>query len=54
MNEAAFRLQRDGLIHYARAHIVVRDRAGLERRACECYSLVKREYDRLLPGETAT
>ncbi len=46
---AAFRLQRDGLIRYARGCIEVLDRPGLERRACECYGVVKRECHRLLP-----
>ena len=46
---AAFRLQRDGLIRYARGCIEVLDRPGLERRACECYGVVKRECKRLLP-----
>jgi CRP-like cAMP-binding protein len=45
---AAGRLQEAGLIHYARGHIKILDRAGLERSACECYSLVKIELDRLL------
>ena len=49
VTEAAGRLQVDGLIHYSRGHIKVLDRAGLERRVCECYAVVKREYDRLLP-----
>ena len=45
---AAGRLQEAGLIHYARGHIKILDHAGLERSACECYSLVKTELDRLL------
>jgi Mn-dependent DtxR family transcriptional regulator len=45
---AAGRLQEAGLIHYARGHIKILDRAGLEKSACECYSLVKIELDRLL------
>jgi Mn-dependent DtxR family transcriptional regulator len=49
VTEGALRLQQDGLIRYARGHITVLDRGGLERRTCECYSVVKREYDRLLP-----
>jgi CRP-like cAMP-binding protein len=49
VTEAAGRLQHAGLIHYRRGHITVLDRAGLERRTCECYAVVKREYDRLLP-----
>ncbi|MET3998557.1 Crp/Fnr family transcriptional regulator [Marinobacterium sp. MBR-109] len=46
---AAGKLQAAGLIHYHRGHITVMDRAGLESRVCECYAVVKREYDRLLP-----
>ena len=46
---AAAKLQKLGLISYARGHIHVHDRAGIERRACECYEVVKKEYDRLLP-----
>ena len=49
VTEAASKLQADGLIHYRRGHIEVLDRAGLEKRVCECYAVVKREYDRLLP-----
>ena len=54
VTEAALKLQRAGLIRYARGHISVLDRPGLERRTCECYSVVKREYDRLLPEAEAT
>jgi CRP-like cAMP-binding protein len=49
VTEAATKLQRAGLIRYARGKITVLDRPGLERRTCECYEVVKREYDRLLP-----
>jgi CRP-like cAMP-binding protein len=45
---AALKLQRAGLIRYARGHITVLDRRGLEERSCECYRVVKDEYDRLL------
>ena len=48
--EAAGNLQKAGLIDYRRGHIKVLDRPGLEARVCECYAVVKREYDRLLPG----
>jgi CRP-like cAMP-binding protein len=48
VTEAAGRLQAAGLIKYSRGHIEVLDRARLERRVCECYGVVKREYDRLL------
>jgi CRP-like cAMP-binding protein len=51
---AALNLQKDGLIHYTRGHISVLDRAGLEKRTCECYAVVKKEYDRLLPAKPAT
>jgi CRP-like cAMP-binding protein len=53
VTEAALKLQRAGLIRYARGHIVVLDRPGIERRSCECYAVVKKEYDRLLPGTVA-
>lgn len=49
ITEAAGNLQRAGLIRYNRGHIVVVDRLGLEARACECYAVVKKEFDRLLP-----
>lgn len=49
VTEHAHRLQAAGLIRYARGHIEVLDRAGLEQRVCECYLVVKREYERLLP-----
>ncbi|MCZ8252342.1 MAG: Crp/Fnr family transcriptional regulator [Hylemonella sp.] len=48
VTEHAHQLQNAGLIRYARGHIEVLDRAGLERRVCECYLVVRREYDRLL------
>ncbi len=50
---AAGLLQKAGLIRYARGHIAVLDRAGLEQRTCECYAVVKKEYDRLLPQRLA-
>jgi CRP-like cAMP-binding protein len=46
---AAGKLHADGLIDYRRGHIKVLDRAKLEKRVCECYAVVKKEYDRLLP-----
>jgi CRP-like cAMP-binding protein len=49
VTEAAGKLQSAGVIHYARGHIQVLDRAKLEKRVCECYGVVKREIDRLLP-----
>ena len=54
VTESALKLQRAGLIRYARGRISVLDRAGLEKRTCECYAAVKREYARLLPDEVAT
>jgi len=53
VTEAALKLQKAGLIRYSRGHISVLDRAGLEARTCECYAVVKKEYDRLLPGPGA-
>jgi CRP-like cAMP-binding protein len=50
VTEAAIKLQSTGLIRYSRGHISVLDRPGLEKRTCECYAVVKKEYDRLLPG----
>jgi CRP-like cAMP-binding protein len=47
ITEAAGKLMDAGLIHYSRGRITVRDRAGLEKRACECYRVVSREYARL-------
>ena len=46
---AAGHLQNAGIIQYSRGHITVMDRAGLERRVCECYGVVRKELDRLLP-----
>jgi Mn-dependent DtxR family transcriptional regulator len=53
VTEAALKLQADGLIRYARGRISVLDRKALEQRTCECYAVVKREYDRLLPDTVA-
>jgi CRP-like cAMP-binding protein len=50
VTEGALKLQQAGLIRYARGRITVIDRPGLERRSCECYMVVKKEYDRLLPA----
>jgi len=50
ITEAAGNLQRAGFISYRRGHIAVLDRAGLEARVCECYAVVRKEFDRLLPG----
>ena len=54
VTEAALSLQRSELIRYRRGHITVLDRAGLERRSCECYGVVKTEYDRLLAAHSMT
>ncbi len=54
VTESAIRLQQAGLIRYARGRITVLDRAGLEQRTCECYAVVKREYDRLLPPDVSS
>ncbi|SDO44430.1 Crp/Fnr family transcriptional regulator [Vreelandella arcis] len=48
VTESAGKLQRAGLISYHRGRINVLDRPGLEERVCECYAVVKEEYDRLL------
>jgi len=49
VTEAAGHLQAAGLIRYSRGKITVLDRPGLEQRVCECYAVVKKEFDRLLP-----
>jgi CRP-like cAMP-binding protein len=49
VTEAAGKLQDAGLIRYRRGRITVTDRPGLEARSCECYQVVKTEFDRLLP-----
>lgn len=49
VTEAAGKLQKHGVISYSRGHIKVLDRANLEKLSCECYAVVKRETDRLLP-----
>ena len=54
VTEGALKLQHAGLIQYARGHITVLDRAALEERSCECYAVVKKEYDRLLPVKLAS
>lgn len=53
VTEAALKLARLGLIRYARGHITVLDRDALEARVCECYAVVKKEYNRLLPRQLA-
>ncbi len=54
VTEAAGNLQDSGLIQYSRGRITVLDRPGLEARTCECYAVVKRECDRLLPDVIAS
>lgn len=49
VTEAAGVLQKKGLIHYARGHITLVDRGAMESSVCECYGVVKAEYQRLLP-----
>ena len=53
VTDAAGKLPRQGIIEYSRGQITVLDRAGLERLSCECYAVVKRETDRLLPSPPA-
>ncbi len=53
VTEAAAKLQKAGLISYTRGRIEVLNRDGLEKRSCECYAVVKAEYDRLLPNQIA-
>ena len=53
VTEAALKLQRAGVIRYARGHITVIDRPALEARSCECYGVVRTEYARLLPRTEA-
>jgi len=48
VSEAAGLLQADGIVHYSRGRIIVLDRQKLEARVCECYEVVRREYDGLL------
>jgi len=52
VTEAARKLQKAGFIDYHRGHITVLDRQGLETQVCECYQVVKKEFDRLLPSPT--
>jgi CRP-like cAMP-binding protein len=52
VTEAAGKLQRAGVIEYRRGRIRVLDRAHLERIACECYEVVRKEFARLLPWDT--
>lgn len=54
VTEAAGKLQKAGLIEYHRGHITILNRPGLEKRSCECYAVVKKEFDRLLPEEISS
>jgi len=54
VTEAAGNLQKAGLIQYSRGHITVLNRPGLEQHVCECYAVVKKEYDRLLSNNAAS
>ena len=54
VTEAALKLQQAGVMRYARGRILVLDRPALELRSCECYAVVKKEYDRLLPVRQAS
>jgi CRP-like cAMP-binding protein len=51
VSEAAGRLQSEGVIKYKRGHISILDRKGLESISCECYPIVRREFDRLLGAQ---
>ena len=53
ITDAAAKLQQDGLIRYRRGAVTVVDRRALERAACDCYGIIKAEYDRLLGGTTS-
>jgi len=53
MRKAIAQLQDAGVIRSGDGYIEVLDRAGLESRACECYGVVKREFDRLFADSTA-
>lgn len=54
VTDAVLKLQEVKLVNYAQGKITVLDRSGLETRSCECYEVVKKEYERLLPLETAS
>ncbi len=53
VSDAAGHMQKDGVLHYRRGLIAVLDRGVLERRACECYGVIRREYETLLPDKSA-
>jgi CRP-like cAMP-binding protein len=54
VTESALKLQKAALIRYSRGPITILDRGGLEQRTCECYAVVRREYERLLPSVLAS
>ena len=54
VTKAMHEMQTAGLIRYRRGHITVLKREGIEQCACECYAVVKQEYERLLPSSAAT
>jgi CRP-like cAMP-binding protein len=54
VKEGTLKLKKANLVRYVRGHITILDRAGLEQRACECYKVVKKEYDRLLPHQSSS
>ena len=54
VTKAMIDLQKDALVEYQRGCITVLSREGIEHCTCECYGVVKREYDRLLPARKAT
>jgi len=53
ITEAAGKLQKQGAIEYSRGQITVLDRPKLERLCCECYAVVRKEADRIMPFPTA-
>jgi len=53
VSEAAQQLQRQGLIQYSRGRMQVLNREGMQASTCECYAVIKAEYDRLLPMKWA-
>jgi CRP-like cAMP-binding protein len=53
VSEGALELQKAGMIRFESGRITVLDRAALEKHTCECYAVVKKEYDRLLPAKSA-
>ena len=54
VSQIATELQTEGLIEYTRGHVMIRKRAGLEERSCECYQIIRAEYSRLLDAGSVT